>query len=53
MVIEEILSERVEGRIKKREESGEFRVCAAHDLAPILEKALGIDPKALAKDREF
>lgn len=52
-MIEETLNERLERRIKKREESGDFRVCAAHDLAPILEKALGIGVKDLQRDNEF
>ncbi|CZT50330.1 uncharacterized protein RSE6_11295 [Rhynchosporium secalis] len=52
-VIEETLKERLERRNKKREESGDFRVCAAHDLAPILEKALDIKPKNLANDKAF
>ncbi|KAK2764279.1 hypothetical protein FQN54_008971 [Arachnomyces sp. PD_36] len=52
-LIENTLSERLNRRDKKRVSSGDFRVCAAHDLAPILEKALGIDPKKLAKDCVF
>ncbi|PVH77090.1 hypothetical protein DL98DRAFT_495968, partial [Cadophora sp. DSE1049] len=53
VVIEETLNERLERRFKKREESGDFRVCAAHDLAPILEKALGINSRDLARDKGF
>ncbi|KAG4435429.1 hypothetical protein IFR05_009103 [Cadophora sp. M221] len=53
MLIEEVLTERLERRIKKREESGDFRVCAAHDIAPILEKALEINPKQLSRDKIF
>ncbi|KAH7305619.1 hypothetical protein BKA65DRAFT_520632 [Rhexocercosporidium sp. MPI-PUGE-AT-0058] len=53
MLIEEELNERLEKRIKKREGSGDFRVCAAHDIAPILEKAFEIDPKQLSKDKVF
>lgn len=52
-LIEETLSERLARRNKKREQSGDYRVCAAHDVAPILEKALGIRPKDLEKDRGF
>ncbi|KAL1849463.1 hypothetical protein Plec18170_007370 [Paecilomyces lecythidis] len=50
-IIEETLNERLERRMKKRIESGDFRVCAAHDLAPIFEKALNIKPKDLERDR--
>jgi len=52
-LIEEILNERLNRRMKKRVESGDYRVCAAHDVAPILEKALGIKPKDLERDQAF
>ena len=39
--------------MKKRVESGDYRVCAAHDLAPIFEKGLGIRAKNFEKDMEF
>jgi hypothetical protein len=52
-IIEETLNERLEKRIKKRVESDDFRVCAAHDLAPIFEKAFDIKPKDLTKNKEF
>lgn len=52
-LIEETLNERLERRMKKRVESGDYRVCAAHDVAPILEKALGIKPKDLEKNQAF
>ena len=39
--------------MKKRVESGDYRVCAAHDVAPVVEKALGISPKDLKNDRQF
>jgi hypothetical protein len=41
-LIEETLNERLERRMKKRVESGDFRVCAAHDLAPVLRRLLGL-----------
>ena len=50
-LIEETLDERLNRRMKKRVESGDYRVCAAHDVAPILEKALGIKPKDLERDQ--
>jgi hypothetical protein len=39
--------------MKKRVQSSDFRVCAAHDLAPIFEKALDIKPKELERDCDF
>jgi hypothetical protein len=39
--------------MKKRVESADYWVCAAHDLAPIFEKAFDIKPKELAKNKEF
>lgn len=52
-LIEETLNERLEKRMKKRVESEDYRVCAAHDLAPIFEKALNINSKEHAKNKEF
>jgi hypothetical protein len=52
-LIEETLKERLERRIKKQVESGDFRVCAAHDVAPILEKVLGIKEKDLMRDKKL
>lgn len=49
----ESLHERLNRRIKKSVSNNDFRACAAHDLAPILEKALGIDPKQLSRDKDF
>jgi hypothetical protein len=51
--IRNTLNERLERRMKKRVESGDYRVCAAHDLAPIFETAFNIKPKDLAKDNVF
>ncbi|KAM5434677.1 hypothetical protein MferCBS31731_006623 [Microsporum ferrugineum] len=48
--IESTLDERLNRRIKKRVESSDFRVCAAHDLAPIFEAVFDIHPKKLAKN---
>lgn len=52
-LIEVTLQERLEKRMKKRVESGDYRVCAAHDVAPVLEKVFGINPKLLAKNKTF
>jgi hypothetical protein len=41
------------GEMKKRVESGDYRVCTAYDLAPIFETAFDIKPKDLAKDDAF
>lgn len=39
--------------MKKRQYSGDYRVCAAHDLAPIFESTFGIDPELLASNDDF
>jgi hypothetical protein len=52
-IIEETLKERLERRMKRRIESEDYRVCAAHDLAPIFEKAFNIKPKDLQTNAEF
>lgn len=39
--------------MKKRVQSGDYRVCAAHDVEPILEKALGMKSKDLERDQGF
>lgn len=39
--------------MKKRQYSGDYRVCAAHDLAPIFESTFGIDPGLLARNDDF
>ncbi|KAE8322481.1 hypothetical protein BDV39DRAFT_209734 [Aspergillus sergii] len=51
--VEEELNKRLDRRNKKCFESGDFRICAAHDLAPIMAQALGIDLKRLEKDKRF
>lgn len=51
--IRDTLNERLERRIKKRAESGDYRVCAAHGLAPIFENAFGIKPKDLSRNVDF
>jgi len=52
-IIEQELQERLDRRNKKRVDSGDFRVCAAHDLAPILAATLGTNLKQLDKDKRF
>lgn len=52
-LIEEALRERLECRAKKRALSGDYRICAAHDLAPTLEKAFGIRSKELERSQTF
>jgi hypothetical protein len=52
-VIEETLNERLERRIKKRVKSGDFKVCAAHDLAPVFERAFGVKEKELGRNERF
>ncbi|KAE9382024.1 hypothetical protein N431DRAFT_491285 [Stipitochalara longipes BDJ] len=37
----------------RRAESGDYRVCAAHDIAPILERLFGVKEKDLMRDKEF
>ena len=49
--IEETMNTKLTRRTKKRVESRDFRVCAAHDLAPIFESVFGISQKVLNKDR--
>lgn len=52
-VVSERLAERLDRRMKKRSGSGDFRVCAAHDLAPIMADILRVDLKQLDRDRQF
>ncbi|KAF7179288.1 hypothetical protein CNMCM7691_008221 [Aspergillus felis] len=52
-IIEQELQERLERRNKKRVDSGDFRVCAAHELAPILAGALCMNLKQLDRDKRF
>ncbi|KAH7063703.1 hypothetical protein B0J12DRAFT_563008 [Macrophomina phaseolina] len=47
------LEDRLNRRMKKRVESGDYRVCAAHDLAPVFERALQLSPKDLVANVDF
>ncbi|KFX95662.1 hypothetical protein O988_05705 [Pseudogymnoascus sp. VKM F-3808] len=53
ILIKDTLKERLERRMKKRVDTGDYRVCAAHDIAPIFEKAFDIKPKDLQTNTEF
>lgn len=53
VLIQETLNKRYEQTNEKRKRDGDFKVCAAHDLAPIFEKAFGIKPNLLARDKQF
>ena len=58
MTLEDLLSEffqnklekRIQGRIKA---TGDWRICAAHDLAPIIERAFRVNSKDLSKNKMF
>ena len=39
--------------MKKRVESGDYKVCAAHDLAPVFEKVFGVKPRELVTNSRF
>ncbi len=52
-VIEETLYGRLDRRVKKRVDSGDHRVCAAHGLAPIFEKTFNVKPRELPNDGAF
>ncbi|KAE9984398.1 hypothetical protein BLS_002428 [Venturia inaequalis] len=52
-VIRETLEDRLLRRMKGKVGSGDHRVCAAHDLARIFEKAFFIDHERLAGDTKF
>ncbi|KAL8925832.1 MAG: hypothetical protein Q9208_003329 [Pyrenodesmia sp. 3 TL-2023] len=52
-LIESTLDEKLNRRMKKRVATGDYRVCAAHDLAPVFEQAFGVRPKDLQKDKKF
>ena len=52
-IFEATLAERLDRRKKKRVASGDYRVCAAHDLAPIFEQAFQVKPRELQRDKQF
>ncbi|KFX90594.1 hypothetical protein V490_06382 [Pseudogymnoascus sp. VKM F-3557] len=53
IIIKDTLKERLERRMKKRVDTGDYRVCAAHDIAPIFEKAFDIKTKDLQTNTDF
>ncbi|KAL8719746.1 MAG: hypothetical protein Q9225_003290 [Loekoesia sp. 1 TL-2023] len=52
-LVELILDEKLNRRMKKRVATADYRVCAAHDLAPLFEAAFAIKPKDLQRDKRF
>jgi hypothetical protein len=53
-LLDDFFAQKLEKRIKSRmKETADYRVCAAHDLAPIIEKAFRIHPRDLAKNKGF
>ncbi len=52
-LIASTLDEKLNRRMKKRVATADYRVCAAHDLAPVFEQAFGVRPKDLQKDKKF
>ncbi|KAL8759097.1 MAG: hypothetical protein Q9184_003722 [Pyrenodesmia sp. 2 TL-2023] len=52
-LIEATLDEKLNRRMKKRVATADYRVCAAHDLAPVFEQAFGVRPKDFQKDKKF
>ncbi|KAI4245221.1 MAG: hypothetical protein L6R40_002578 [Gallowayella cf. fulva] len=53
LLLESALDEKLKRRQKKREATQDYWVCAAHDLAPVFEKAFGVRSKDLQKDKKF
>lgn len=51
--ISEKLDERLNRRMQKRASSGDYRVCAAHDLVPIIADTLRVDMKQMDRDKRF
>ncbi|KAL8712484.1 MAG: hypothetical protein Q9220_003332 [cf. Caloplaca sp. 1 TL-2023] len=53
LLVESTLNEKLNRRQKKREATQDYRVCPAHDLAPVFEKAFNVRPKDLQNDKRF
>lgn len=53
-LLDDFFAQRPEKRMQSRmKDTADYRVCAAHDLAPIVEKVFRIHPKDLAKNKGF
>lgn len=50
-MVNEKLTERLDRRMEKRVNSGDFRVCAAHDLAPIIADLFRVDLRQLDREK--
>ena len=51
--IETEIRNKLQRRIEKGQTSGDHRICAAHDIAPIIEDELRIRLKEVSKDKTF
>jgi hypothetical protein len=50
--LDEFFEKKLEKRLKGRmKETADYRVCAAHDIAPIVEKVFGVRPGDLKKNK--
>lgn len=53
-LLDEFFAQKLEKRLEEMmKETGDYRVCTAHDLAPIVEKVFCVHPKDLAKNKAF
>ncbi|EFQ94047.1 hypothetical protein CFE70_000324 [Pyrenophora teres f. teres 0-1] len=53
-LLDDFFTQKLEKRLNSRmRETADYRVCAAHDIAPIVEKAFRVHPKDLAKNKGF
>jgi hypothetical protein len=51
-MLDEFFEKKLEKRLKGRmKETADYRVCAAHDIAPIVEKVFGVRPGDLKKNK--
>ncbi|KAH7130250.1 hypothetical protein B0J11DRAFT_429854, partial [Dendryphion nanum] len=53
-IIRDFFKTTLEKRLKGRmQETGDWKLCAAHDLAPIFEKVFGVSAKDFSKNKVF